>query len=75
MGISRLMEGSGAYSFQEFIRGHQWAFLYVLKGCFSSFWGNEIVCKLVASFLKYSRGNAVVCMLSASTSIITRCDL
>lgn len=51
MGISGLMEGSGAYSLQEFIRGHQWALLSVLKGCFTPFRGGEIVCKLVVSLL------------------------
>lgn len=77
MGISGLMEGSGAYSLQEFIRGHQWALLSVLKGCFTPFWGDEIVCKLVVFFIKSLRGKCnCVCMLSASSIfIITRYDL
>lgn len=77
MGISRLMEGSGAYSFQESIGGNQWACLSVLKGSFTPFWGNEIVCRLVVFFIKSLRGKSNrVCILSASSIfIITCCDL
>jgi len=77
MSISRLMEGGGAYSLQDFMRGHLWAFLSVLKGCFTPLWRNETVCKLVLLFIKSLRGKCnCVCTLSASSIfIITHCDL
>jgi len=80
MGISRLMEVNSAYNHHESIRGHEWLPqlpLPLLKGHFTPFWENEVVCEQEVFFTKSLRGkcNSVFMLSTSSVFITIHCDL